>query len=140
MEYIRTGLPRLAELFGPVDASYLGRITGRLIGAQYYSAIADRLGIVSRDAEAFGTFMARLAIAEGDVAEVASDGSKQARVTRRGWRLARGWGKQPPELFEAWNGLWEGALLAHNRSLQIVVTEREDLGDQQFVWEIRPAP
>ena len=34
--YIRSGLPRLVECFGPADATYLGRVTGQLIGAQGY--------------------------------------------------------------------------------------------------------
>lgn len=138
MEYIRTGLPRMAELFGPVDAAFLGRITGRLIGAQYYRATAQRLSIEPHGAQNFGTFMAALAEAEGDSAEVASS-TGQTTITRKGWRLARGWGTQPPELFEAWNGLWEGALLAHDRSLRMSVLEREDLGDATTTWNIRSA-
>lgn len=136
MEYIRTGLPRMAELFGPVDAAFLGRITGRLIGAQYYKSLAAKLGVSPGGAEGFAEFMAALAIGEGDQAtiEVASD---KAVLTRSGWRLARGWGTQPPELFEAWNGLWEGALLAHDRHLRLAVTDREDLGDGATRWIIK---
>ncbi len=138
MEYIRTGLPRMAELFGPVDAAFLGRITGRLIGAQYYRQVAGRLGVVAGGSEAFAVFMAGLATGEGDTVTVEA-ASDWATVTRTGWRLARGWGVQPPELFEAWNGLWEGALMAHDRHLRLAVRGREDLGDGATQWVISAA-
>ncbi|MFY0611219.1 MAG: hypothetical protein JXQ99_06830 [Hyphomicrobiaceae bacterium] len=136
MEYVRTGLPRMAELFGPVDAAFLGRITGRLIGAQYYRQLAGFLDAPSGGAEGFAHFMAKLATGEGDTVTV-EFGQGQSTVTRKGWRLARGWGMQPPELFEAWNGIWEGALLAHDRHLQLAVTDREDLGDGATRWVIK---
>lgn len=136
MEYVRTGLPRMAELFGPVDAAFLGQITGRLIGAQYYKSIAASLGIQSGGAARFAAFMAAIADGEGDVATVEmTDGG--AVLSRSGWRLARGWGAQPPEIFEAWNGMWEGAMMAHDRHLRMMVTAREDLGDAVTRWEFR---
>lgn len=138
MEYIRTGLPRMAELFGPVDAAFLGRINGRLIGAQYYREIAQLLDIAPGGSANFAEFMSAMAVGEGDYAEVETTTSGTI-ITRRGWRLSRGWGIQPPELFEAWNGLWEGALLAHDRSLRMIVTEREDLGDPATRWVIKAA-
>ncbi len=136
MEYIRTGLPRLAELFGPVDAAFLGRITGRLIGAQYYHQIAGKLGVSPGGADEFARFMTAIAEGEGDTAQVQADRGAVV-ISRTGWRLARGWGDVPGELFEAWNGLWEGALLAHDRELRLMVTERQDLGDAVTRWEIR---
>ncbi len=47
MEYIRSGLPRLAEIFGPAEAGHLGRVTGRLVGAQLYRETAALLGIAA---------------------------------------------------------------------------------------------
>lgn len=138
MEYIRTGLPRMAELFGPVDAAFLGRITGRLIGAQFYKSVSSTLGVSTGGAEGFAELLVQIAIGEGDAATIELSNG-QAVVTRSGWRLARGWGVQPPELFEAWNGLWEGALLAHDRHLRLMVVAREDLGDDATRWMIKPA-
>ena len=40
--------------------------------------------------------------------------------------------------FDAWNGLWEGALSAHNRFLCLEVLQRLDYGDDCFEWRIRP--
>ena len=137
MEYIRSGLPRLAELFGPAEAGHLGRITGRLIGAQQYKATAALLDIEAGGAEAFARFMLRLAAAEGDAAALAIQADGAALVRREGWRLMRGLEPLSPAIFEAWNGLFEGALAVHDRRLVLEVLARRDFGDEAFVWRIR---
>ena len=72
MEYVRTGLPRLTEVFGPAEAAHLGRVAGHLIGAQSYQALAQAAGIGADDAHAFGRLMGWLAAAEGDVVELSA--------------------------------------------------------------------
>src|SRR5947209_7068137 len=104
MEYIRSGLPRLAEIFGPAEAAHLGRVTGRLVGAQLYRETAALLGIDAKGAQAFGAFMVGLAAGEGDSATVANEGAA-VLVRRPGWRLMRGLEPLSPAVFEAWNGL-----------------------------------
>jgi hypothetical protein len=136
MEYIRSGLPRLAELFGPAEAAHLGRVTGRLVGAQLYHATAALLGVTPGGAEAFGQFMQGLAAGEGDSATLSRDG-EAVLVRRPGWRLMRGIAPVSPAVFEAWNGLLEGALAVHDRFLLLEVPARLDLGDDAFVWRIR---
>jgi hypothetical protein len=42
-----------------------------------------------------------------------------------------------PAIFEAWNGLFEGALAVHDRRLVLEVLARCDFGDDAFVWRIR---
>src|SRR5215510_6362465 len=138
MEYIRSGLPRLAELFGPAEAAHLGRVTGRLIGAQQYKATAALLDIEAGGAEAFARFMLRLAAAEGDAAALAMQEDGATLVRRQGWRLMRGLEPLSPSIFEAWNGLLEGALAVHDRQLVLEVLARRDFGDEAFVWRIRP--
>jgi hypothetical protein len=137
MEYIRSGLPRLAELFGPAEAAHLGRITGRLIGAQQYKATAALLDIEAGGVEAFARFMLRLAAAEGDAAALAIQADGATLVRREGWRLMRGLDPLSPAIFEAWNGLFEGALAVHDRRLVLEVLARRDFGDEAFVWRIR---
>ena len=138
MEYIRTGLPRLVECFGPATATYLGRTTGQLIGAQCYAEIARQFGIRGNDALAFGAFMAALARGEGDEAIVETQGDSVI-VRRHAWRLMRGSSDLSPAIFDAWNGLHEGALAVHNRFLVLEVISRRDYGDPAFVWRIRRA-
>ncbi len=136
MEYVRSGLPRLVELFGPADAAHLGRVTGQLVGAQYYREIADALGISGDGPGGFADWMAGLAAGEGDAVTVDAQGDA-VLVRRPGWRLMRGIADLPPAVFEAWNGLLEGALMAHNRFLVLEVLARRDYGDDAFVWRIR---
>lgn len=139
MEYIRSGLPRLAEVFGPAEAAHLGRVTGKLVGAQLYKETAALLGVEAGGAEAFGRFMTRLAAGEGDPASAQKEGDA-VLVRRPTWRLMRGLGPLPPAIFEAWNGLLEGALAVHDRFLLLEATSRLDWGDAAFVWRIRRRP
>jgi hypothetical protein len=137
MEYVRSGLPQLVEQLGPAEAGHLGRITGRLIGAQAYQETAALLGITGDGPDDFADLMVRLADGEGDAADVRrADGA--TLVTRPGWRLVRGLGPQSPAVFEAWNGLFEGLLSVHNRCLALDTVERLDLGDRTTTWRIRP--
>jgi len=139
MEYIRSGLPRLVEQFGPAEAGFLGRVTGRLVGAQSYQETAALLGIESDTPEAFADLMVRLAIAEGDHAHVEqTDGA--TLVHRAGWRLFRDLPRQSPAVFEAWNGLLEGLLSVHNRFHLLEPVARMDAGDATHVWRIRKMP
>jgi hypothetical protein len=136
MEYIRSGLPRLAEVFGLAEAAHLGRVTGRLVGAQLYKETAALLDVPSGGAQAFGAFMVALAAGEGDAAEASEEG-KAVLVYRKGWRLMRGLAPLSPAIFEAWNGLLEGALAVHDRFLTLEVLSRLDWGDAAFTWRIR---
>ena len=88
-------------------------------------------------APAFGDWMTRLAAAEGDPAESVARGDA-AHVVRPSWRLMRGIESSSPAVFEAWNGLIEGALAVHNRFLVLEVLRRLDYGDDAFEWRIRP--
>jgi hypothetical protein len=137
MEYIRSGLPRLVEVFGPAEAGHLARTAGRLVGAQSYREIAARFAIAGHGPEDFAEWMARLADGEGDAAEAVRAGGA-ALVRRRGWRLMRGLEPLSPAIFEGWSGLIEGALAVHNRFLLLDVMERLDFGDPTITWRIRP--
>jgi hypothetical protein len=136
MEYIRTGLPRLAELFGPAEAGHLGRVTGQLIGAQLYRECAALLGIGGNSAKDFAHFMVQIAAGEGDTASILHDGSA-VLVHRSSRRLMRGLTPLSPAIVEAWNGLLEGALAVHDRFLVLETLSRLDYGDPTFTWRIR---
>jgi hypothetical protein len=136
MEYIRSGLPRLAEIFGPAEAAHLGRVTGQLIGAQLYKETAALLGVSTDGPEGFAACMVRLAAGEGDAASVDKDGA-DVIVRRTQWRLMRGIESAAGSVFEGWNGLIEGALAVHDRFLVLDVLSRLDRGDDAFTWRIR---
>jgi hypothetical protein len=58
-------------------------------------------------------------------------------VRQYGWRVMRGCDKLHDCTFEGWNGLWQGALMTHNRFLVLEVLRRMDYGDDCFEWRIR---
>ena len=136
IEYVRTGLPRLVEMFGPAEGGYLGRIALTQIGAQFWSQTKAGLGIEGEGPEAFGRFMAAISAAEDDPCEVWTEGGS-TWVRRSSWRLARGVDHMPDAVFDAWNGLFEGALAVHDRFAVLEVHERIDRGDDSFLWRIR---
>lgn len=138
MEYVRTGLPLLTELFGPSDGEHLGRHAGRLIGAQRHRAFAAGLGL-ERQADGpagFARLLAAMAEAEGDAADVAA-AADGWHVRRTGWRLGRGMDAPHPAVFNAWMGLIEGLAAAHDRFIVVEVLARPDYGDADIEWRVR---
>ena len=125
MEYVRTTLPVLLDLLGPEDTRRLLGHAARLIGMQYYDATAALLGVQAGGAAAFAQYLAALARAQGEEVEVQTDGAR-ARVRQNGWRLVRGLPSLDPAAFDAWCGLWSGALAAHDRRRGLEVTRGAD--------------
>ncbi|MEI9990629.1 MAG: hypothetical protein WDM86_11375 [Rhizomicrobium sp.] len=133
MEYVRSLLPTMLELFGAEDASALVGRTSRLIGLQYYDEVAALLEVRARDAHAFAELLAALASAQGERVEVHRDGEAYV-VVQSGWRLMHGIAAGGP-LFPAWNTLWEGALAVHNRALRLTAERR----GESIAWRIGSA-
>jgi hypothetical protein len=77
-----------------------------------------------------------MARAQGDRAEIETVG-EAVHVRHYGWRVMRGARDIPDCAFDAWNGLWRGALAAHNRFLVLEVLQRQDYGDDCWEWRIR---
>lgn len=140
MEYLRTALPELVALFGPLDGAYFGGATAHLIGMQFHSQTAAALGLPDQgDAPAFGRFMLALAEAQGDRCTLDLQGG-EVRVRQHGWKLMAGLPRQHAAVFDAWNKLLEGALASHNRRLRLRLEQRMDEGDSAFVWRIAAVP
>jgi hypothetical protein len=139
MDYVRSILPELVAVLGPAQARHLGAIAGTLIGMQYYAETAALLAVTGSTARDFGAYLTRMAAAQDDTAECAEDGGDVV-VRQTTWRLMRGVSPLAPAVFEAWNGLWEGALAVHNRRLRLLVSGRLDMGDGAIEWRIRARP
>jgi len=137
MDYIRTLLPVLVNLFGPAEGGWLGAFTARLIGMQYYARTAALLGVSGDSAADFARYLVRFGEAQGD-AIAQQPGKGEVVVRQEGWRLMRDVPDLPPAVFDAWNGLWEGALAVHNRHLRLEVVSRLDAGDPCNAWRLRP--
>ena len=74
--------------------------------------------------------------ASGDAAEIATEGH-DTLVRSRSWRMMEGRHGVTGAEFDAWNGLWQGALAVHNRHLSLTVDRRMDEGDTCWQWRIR---
>jgi len=76
MEYVRTAAPVLVQLLGPDEAGHLLRLTGKLIGMQYFDEVARCLSSDGGDAGAFAAFLHALrgtmSVAEWTVPEGAT--------------------------------------------------------------------
>jgi hypothetical protein len=139
MEYVRTTLPTAVELFGPHEAVRILRLTARMIGMQFYHQTAQSLGVAAgKTASDFAAFMLSLAQAQGDQAVVDATGDA-VRVTQTTWSLFQEANRIHPAVFDAWNGLLEGALAAHNHRLALEVVSKSCEAPFAFTWAIRPA-
>lgn len=137
MDYIRSALPVLANLFGPAEAARLAHVAAVQVGMQFYDEIAGTLGVSDDSALSFAKLWAGLAMAQDDPVEIDA-GRKTVRVRTAGWRLMRGVQGVPASAFDGWNGLLEGLLAVHDRFLRAQVCARMDQGDDAFEWEIGP--
>jgi hypothetical protein len=136
MEYVKNFLIELANVFDADTAADLGNIAAKQIGAQFYEETRKTLGIAGDDAVSFAKYMEALIQAHDEEAEIGIDG-ESITVHQTGWRLMRGVDHPPESAFEGWNGLFEGALAVHNRSLKMTVEKRLDIGDDCFEWHIQ---
>jgi hypothetical protein len=136
MAYVRTILHALVASVGPADAAYLGGVTGRLIGMQFYARTAELLGVAAGGREGFARYLVALGRAQGDdtAAEVEGD---EIVVRQSSWRLMGDAPRPPAAVFDAWNELWVGALAVHDRRARLEVRRRRDAGDDAFEWRLR---
>jgi hypothetical protein len=132
MEYVRSLLPTMLELFGRDEALALTGRAARLIGLQFYDETAALLGAGGRGAGDFAHLLAGLAEAQGETVTIRTDGAATV-VNQTGWRLMQGL-DAGASMFPAWNALWEGMLAVHNRTLYLAA-ERHSGG---IVWRVAP--
>ena len=130
MEYVRSLVPTMLDLFGPDGTrEHLGR-AARLIGMQLYDETASLVGVEPGPARAFADYLGKLAAAQGEDVEV-EETAGGALVRQRGWRLMDGLAPGAAG-FMAWNRLFEGALAVHNRRLSLIAAHT----DAGIVWRI----
>lgn len=131
MEYITSILPETIDALGPALGGYIAGTAARQIGMQMFDACVALLGGIEPGEAGMAEFLARLARGQGDTVSVERRGDTWT-VRQSTWRLMRQRPHPAPEVFQAWNELWVGAALAHDRWLRLEVT-RFDESD----WEWR---
>ena len=116
MEYVRSLLSTMQELFGAEEAARLVGRSARLIGLQFYEETAAMIGTKS-----FTQYLAAMQAAQGEAIELLDEGDASV-VVQTGWRLMQGIALADPQCaLRGWNALWEGALAAHDRDLRLII-------------------
>lgn len=128
MDYITSILPETVAVLGPEEGGHLAGAAARLVGMHTFDEVASILGGVEAGAAGFAEVFARLAASQGDDA-VLIDHASGSTVRQTTWRLMSERKDLSPSVFDAWNELWVGAALAHDRFMRVQVTERRDLGN-----------
>ncbi len=118
MEYVRTAAPVMVQLFGPEDAGYLLRLTGKLIGMQYFDEVAAALAMRRGGASEFAAFLNALLAAQDDQAEsTASEGSFEIR--QQSWKLMEDVTDYHPACAKVLEGLFEGLAAGCGRHIDV---------------------
>ena len=136
MDYITSIVPETVAVLGPEEGGHLAGAAARLVGMQTFDEVAALLGGVGAGPAGFATAFARLARGQGDDDELQVDGAT-ASVRQTSWRLMAEREALHPSVFDAWNELWIGAALAHDRFMRVDVTERRDRADASWCWLFR---
>jgi hypothetical protein len=136
MEYVTSIVPETIGVLGPEQGGHLAGAAARLIGMHTFDDVASLLGGVAPGAAGFAAAFVRLARGQGDDAELRPEGAS-ATVRQTSWRLMAERPDQSPAAFDAWNELWVGAALAHDRFMRVEVIERRDRGDACWAWRFR---
>jgi hypothetical protein len=130
MEYVRTAAPVAVQLFGPEDAGYLLRLTGKLIGMQYFDETARGFGAARGDANAFAEFLSALFEAQDDVAEKGA-----SEITQRTWKLMEGIPDYHHACANVLQGLIEGLAAGCGRRIAVEMKPAAG-GAPPFVWYV----
>lgn len=137
IEYIRNGLPTLAECVGPDRARALGSHAARLTGLQQYAAMAEAVGGRDGGPADAGAFLAAMLAGMGDTCRVLpTDADGRVVVEQAGLRIVRGLDPAARALvLGCWTELWRGAVHAHR---QFMDARAEPLGEHGLRWHIGP--
>jgi hypothetical protein len=134
MEYVRTAAPVMVQLFGPEDAGYLLRLTGKLIGMQHFDEIAHALSQSRGGADQFAAFLHALIEAQGDAVDVTgSEGMMEIR--QQSWKLMADVADYHPACAKILEGLFEGLAAGCGRHIPVRMRAAADV-KPPFVWSI----
>jgi hypothetical protein len=134
MEYVRTAAPVMVQLFGPEDAGYLLRLTGKLIGMQYYHEVAPAFGSGRGTGKEFDAFLRALLEAQDDAA-AGGDNDGVFEVTQQTWKLMEDVSDYHPACATVLEGLFEGLAAGCGRGIAVDMKPAAG-GKPPFVWSI----
>jgi hypothetical protein len=134
MEYVCTAAPVLVQWLGPEEAGYLLKLTGKLIGMQYFDEVGRGFACDRGNAGAFAAFLHALLEAQGDRAELSQSGG-MFEIRQQTWKLMADVGDYHPACASALQGLCEGLAAACGRRIGVTMTASA-AGLAPFVWTI----
>ena len=134
MEYVRTAAPVMVQLFGPDDACYLLRLTGRLIGMQYFDEVARGLSAGHGGAKEFAAFLCALFEAQDDAVGIEESGGS-FEIRQQSWKLFADVGDYHPACASVLQGLFEGLAAGCGRHIPVAM-RLAAAGTPPFVWTI----
>jgi hypothetical protein len=129
VEYLRSLVPTLTQLFGEQEMVAIVGRTARLIGMQFYDDMGAMLGVRERTPQAFVELIAALLRASGETIETGTGEWRQS-----GWKAMDGI-DVPASALTAWNQLVHGLLAVHDRFLDVTLEDRRSR-DGSVVWRI----
>lgn len=134
MEYVRSAMVSSVNVFGPAQAEHVLKMTGQMIGMQFYHEIARDLGVEPNGtAEQFACFVSALCKAQGDDCELIPDG-KPVHLLQKGWGQMRGLNTEFAMI--TWKGLLGGMLDAHNHRLELKSVPIRSKNAAWWQWNI----
>ena len=134
MEYVKTAAPVMVQLFGPDDAGYLLRLTGKLIGMQYFDEVAHALAGRRGAAKHFASLLLALFDAQDDLADISAFGG-HLEVNQQTWKLMADVGDYHPACANVLEGLFEGLAAGCGRHIPVRLKPTAG-GKPPFVWSI----
>jgi hypothetical protein len=134
MEYVRTAAPVAVQLFGPEDAGYLLRMTGKLIGMQYFDQIARGLGSGRASARNFAEFLRALLEAQDDEPDMTESG-KGFEIKQATWKLMAELSDYHQACTKVLEGMIEGLAAGCGRGIAVEMKLGVG-GKPPFVWSI----
>jgi hypothetical protein len=130
VEYVRTMFRALPDATGSFDE--LARVA-RVVGLQFHESLADELGFPSnlsegsaRSAELFAKWLETMLAGHGE--DVVREGTT---LRIESWKLGKGI-EQAGAAFKAWNELWVGSCMAHDRFLKLIAS----CGPAAIEWKL----
>jgi hypothetical protein len=134
MEYVRTAAPVMVQLFGPEEGGHLLRLTGKLIGMQYFDEVARALSLGRGGVGEFAAFLCALFDAQDDAAEM-TESAGSYRILQRSWKLMAEVGDYHPACMRVLEGLFEGLAAGCGRHIGVTLQPAKG-GRPPLVWSI----
>ena len=134
MEYVKTAAPVMVQLFGPEEAGHLLRLTGKLIGMQYFDEVAQALSQARGGANEFAGFVRALFDAQDDVAEIVNSAAS-FEIRQQSWTLMADVADYHPACASVLEGLFEGLAAGCGRHIPVSL-KTASAGRPPFVWSV----